>query len=155
MKRSLYQMLNLAETATPEQIEAACAQRLRVLAAKVQQGDLEASNDQRLLQDGRVILLNPASRARYDQRLLDPNSTLRVNLALLPERDSTRGRPLASLMLLVIVGVVFVSVVYRPFMRKLEEIEVAHKTEVTRQRNARAQPVQDVTVATQRTEEEK
>ncbi len=144
MKRSLYQMLGISPDATPEEIKAAYTRRLEGLITATQRGETDAVNEERILKDVREILLDPASRAAYDQRLRDPDSTTRSQVLFMPKEDATRKKLGVQTIVLIVVVAVLSGVVYKHFARKMEEIDEAHKQAMAQQRLDRVPTAQVV-----------
>jgi curved DNA-binding protein CbpA len=144
MKRSLYQMLGISPEATPEEIKTAYTRRLEGLITATQRGETDAINEERILKDVREILLDPASRAAYDQRLKDPDSTTRSQVLFMPKDEATRKKLGVETIVLIVVVAVLSGVVYKHFARKMQEMDEAHKQAMAQQRLDRVPKAQVV-----------
>jgi DnaJ-class molecular chaperone len=134
MKRTLYQMLGISPEATPEEIKAAYTRRLEGLITATQRGETDAVNEERILKDVREILLDPASRAAYDQRLKDPDSTTRSQVLFMPKEEAKRKKLGVETVVLIVVVAILSGVVYKHFARKMDEMNEAHKQAMAQQR---------------------
>ena len=69
MHRTLYDILELSQVASPESIHAAYARLSEPLKAEISAGNVDAENQLKAVSDAFKTLSNPQARQRYDQSL--------------------------------------------------------------------------------------
>ena len=139
MKRSFYEMLEIARDADQARIDIAFRQATARLSSGTARGATEAVIEARLLHEGYQILSNPEQRARYDAKLLEAEQD--VKITLFPDDTYGRRRLGVGTVVLVILSAVLGTIVYRNLSVKMDEVRVEHVQAVERHKEEQPKSV--------------
>jgi curved DNA-binding protein CbpA len=133
VKRSFYEMLEIARDADQAQIDIAYAQATAKFNAANLRGVTEAVIEAQLVRDGYQILSNPEKRARYDAKLLEGEADVKVTF--FPDNSYGRRRLGIGTVVLVALSTILGTVVYRNLSLKMDEVRIEHVQAVARQKD--------------------
>lgn len=141
MKRTLYEMIGVPPGAEPGELDVAFVRRLAELKPRIDRGDPDAINEQRMLHEGFEVLADPARRAHYDSGLADQFGAPSSRRADLLTDDSgfkrkSRNQTVVLVALLVVLG----GVVYRQMSVRVESARQEHSQAVARVRAEQQAP---------------
>lgn len=139
VKRSFYEMLGIARDADQAGIDRAYAQATARLNSGTARGATEAVIEAGLIRDGYQILSNPEQRARYDAKLLDAETD--VKLTFFPDDSYGRRRLGIGTVVLVALSSVLGTIVYRHLSIKMDEVRVEHVQAVARHKEEQPKAV--------------
>jgi hypothetical protein len=139
MKRSFYEMLEVARDADQPRIDIAYRQATSRLGSGILRGAADAVLEAKLLRDGYEILSSPERRARYDAKLLDAERE--VKLTLLPDDPYGRRRLGIGTVVLIVLSAVLGSLVYRNLAVKIDEVKVEHAQSVAKHKEEQPKAV--------------
>jgi hypothetical protein len=124
MKRSFYEMLDVARDANQATIDVAFNQAKARLSSGASRGATETLIEEGLLRDGYQILSNPEQRARYDAKLVAAETD--VKIVLFPDDSYGRRRLGIGTVVLIALSAVLGSIVYKNLSVKMDEVRVEH-----------------------------
>jgi DnaJ-class molecular chaperone len=133
MKRSFYEILEIARDADQAQIDIAYAQANLRLTNAASRGATETVIQAGLIRDGYHILSNPEERVRYDAKLMAAEQD--VKIMLFPDDSYGRRRLGVGTVVLIALTLVFGSIVYKNLSVKMDEVRVEHVQAVARERD--------------------
>jgi len=133
MKRSFYEMLEIARDADQARIDIAYAHATARLSSVASRGAADAVIEAQLIRDGYQILSNPERRARYDAKLLDAESD--VKITLFPDDSYGRRRLGIGTVVLVVLSSILGTIVYRNLSTKMDEVRVEHVQAIARHKD--------------------
>lgn len=139
MKRSFYEMLGIARDADQSAIDLAYGQATARLNSGTARGAADAVTEARLIRDGYQILSSPEQRARYDAKLVEAESDVKVTL--FPDDSYGRRRLGIGTVVLVVLASVLGTIVYRNLSIKMDEVHVEHVQAIARHKEAQPKPV--------------
>lgn len=102
MNKTLYDMLELSQSAPPEAVSAAYGRIRERLSGPASEGDEEARNRMIALREAHLILSDPLRRKRYDQDLQQRSAV--AETASSPESSSTAFRAVLVSLLVLALG---------------------------------------------------
>lgn len=134
MKRTLYEMIGVPPGAEPGELDVAFVRRLAELKPRVDRGDPDAMNEQRMLHEGYEVLADPARRTHYDNSLAHAFGAPSRQIDFLPDdsgfKRKSRNQTIVLLVLLTALG----GVVYKQMSTRVETARQEHKEAVVRAR---------------------
>jgi DnaJ-class molecular chaperone len=149
-------MIGVPPGAEPGELDVAFVRRLAELKPRIDRGDPDAINEQRMLHEGFEVLADPARRAHYDKSLAEQFGAPAAKRADLLTDDSgfkrkSRNQTVVLVALLVVLG----GVVYKQMSARVESARQEHSQAVARVRAEQqgpppmqeAEPVEDKAAA--------